>query len=71
MTQPWAYLDVHWLEAEAHAEEEDREDLVGVGRHLDVEVCKIQEVAGVQVEGAARVVQGHGEVLGPWGLANP
>lgn len=50
---------------EAHVEEEDHEDLVGVGRHPDVEVCKVQEVAGVQVEGAAHVVQGHVEVLGP------
>lgn len=56
---------------EAHVEEEDHEDLVGVGRHPGVEVCKVQEVAGVQVGGAAHVVQGHVEVPGPWGPANP
>lgn len=77
LVQAWAYLGVRWLEVEAHVEEEeDHEDLVVVGRHQVVEVCKVREVADdqvveVQEGGADHGVQGQVEVLGPWGLASP
>lgn len=76
LVQAWAYLGVRWLEVEAHVEEEDHEDLVVVGRHQVVEVCKVQEVADdqvveVQEGGAGHGVQGQVDVLGPWGLASP
>lgn len=71
--QEGAYLDAHWLVAEAHEEQEDegdREDLVEGGREAVVGVCKVQEVADgrdVQEGGAVHGVRGLVEVLGPWG----
>lgn len=61
MVQAGGYLGVHWLVEEAREEEEnlEEEDLVGVGKGLDVVVCKVRVVAdGCEVQEGAL---GHGD----------
>lgn len=74
--QAWACQGVRWVESEAHVEEEEEADQVGVGRDLVLEVYKVLEEADdqeveVQGAGAGRVARGQVGLRGPWGLASP